>query len=55
MYPDVGDRGSEGFKNESIGVVPNPYGMFGEMDNQFFITIGEESFYFRCFINLDVA
>lgn len=55
MYPEVGERWSVGFKDESVGVIPDSDDVFGEVNNQFFSAIREKSLYFGGLVNLDIS
>ena len=55
MYPGIGNRRTIGLENESIGIVPQPNGMPGEVDNKFLGTVGEEALYFRGLIDLNIS
>ena len=52
MDPSEGDWRSVGLEYESVGVVPDPYGMLREMHYQFFVAVGEKALNFRRLIDL---
>ena len=55
MDPHVGNRGTVGFKDKSIGIVPDSDSIFSKMGDHFLRTIGIESLYFRCLIYLYIS